>query len=141
MKPDYEKIASKVALDFAEFEKLEPEKDEKGRVNGFYFRLNQTINKALEAAHASGIEEGMRKVVLARTPSFDEYMKQVQDSYGYPEDYEWLLSQLGPLEVRLPERKLINEGDSPTNRRAIGFNEALDKIREMNTELFGEKVK
>lgn len=89
-----------------------------------------------------GLAEGLKKSVVAKVPNFKLFENFLSNSYSYEDDYQWLISQIKAVELKMPERRHLDDSVLANKYSYFGnegFNDALDEIEQMNPELFGEK--
>jgi len=108
----------------------------------------EDITMALQQAYA----EGLKKSVVAKVPSEESFVEKFIAIFdfnngSYEQDastmYEWLLSQIKAVELKMPERKPERNVaaciDEIEYFKEQGWNAHDDAVRQMNPELFGEK--
>lgn len=114
----------------------------------------EDITMALQQAYA----EGLKKSVVAKVPSEESFVEKFIAIFdfnngSYEQDastmYEWLLSQIKAVELKMPERRkyrCVQDNNELYGREDIahdngtveGWNAHDDAVRQMNPELFGE---
>jgi hypothetical protein len=106
--------------------------------------LIYSISQALRTSY----ERGLKQAVLARVnrTTIIDKLQRFDEGGGLTasEVYDWLLSQLKPVEVRMPERARYDSQrhDDVDYNFISGFNKALDAVRALNPEIFeGKEIK